>query len=447
VNNGRPSLVLVPQYFGSLLFDRRSSRYLPFDGDATRVLRALLDRPVDDVVSNADDPDAASAFASFLMDRGFLRMDGRLAASLLAHDDVPLDHLLGPLAVHLEVIGACNLTCTHCFAGTLPRNHDPLTLHEMEALFGELASIGSFRLGLTGGEPLMRRDILDILDAATGAGLHPCITTNALLIDQRMARELGRRDLVWLNVSLEGAVAATNDAVRGAGVYDAVLEKLALLREHARFTLAFTLTQNNVAEVEACARLAQDVGAHTAVFRPLYPVGTAAHHADAMMPTFAQYTDALSRLSCAPASNDLFALDPFSPSAREELRATVMPLADEGCGAGNSVASINIQGRVSPCSFLGAAFEDGDIRASSFSAIWRRGHTFARLRAHDERDAFRGGCRARAQHYAGSAYAPDPWQQAHDGVAPPNAANAANAQNAQNAPNTPRRGALRVLNT
>src|SRR5262249_12637077 len=150
--------------------------------------------------------------------RGFFGLDGRLAADVLAVD-VPPDHLVGPLAVHLEVVGACNLTCTHCFAGVLPRHQHPLTVAEMDALFADLAGLGSFRLGLTGGEPLLRKDLFDILDAATARGLHPCLTTNALLLTEDSAREFGRRELVWLNVSLEGPSAATNDAVRGAGTF------------------------------------------------------------------------------------------------------------------------------------------------------------------------------------------------------------------------------------
>src|SRR5262249_8352887 len=193
---------------------------------------------------------------SSLFERGYLRMDGRLAAAVIDRN-VPLDHLLGPLAVHLEVIGACNLSCVHCFAGKLPRNHDPLTVAEMNKLFCELAGLGSFRLGLTGGEPLLRRDLFDILDAATGHGLHPCLTTNALLVDERIARELGRRDLVWLNVSLEGATAARNDAIRGDGVFDQVMAKLRLLGKHARFTLAFTITRANAGEMDECVALAR----------------------------------------------------------------------------------------------------------------------------------------------------------------------------------------------
>lgn len=412
----RPSLVLVRQHFGALLFDRRTSRYLPFDRAATAALLAMVVRPVGDVIA-ASPPDARGAvegLAAMLWTRGFLRTDDRLAAAVIERE-APPDQLLGPLAVHLEVIGACNLTCSHCFAGALPRNERPLSVAEMEVLFGELAGLGSFRLGLTGGEPLLRKDVFDILDAATGQGLHPCLTTNGLLIDERLARELGKRDLVWLNVSLEGARSETNDAIRGAGVFERVLDKLSLLGRHARFTLAFTLTRRNLGEVEECVSLAKSVGAHTAVFRPLYPVGTAVHHAE-LMPTFDGYVEALRHLEELDDAGDVFAIDPFSPSAREDARGVVT--AEPSCGAATTVASVSVQGDVSPCSFLGTSFESGNIRTQSFEAIWRAGHAFRRLRAPEQADTFGGGCRARAQFYAGSAYGEDPWQAQHEGRAP-----------------------------
>lgn len=413
----RPSLMLVPQYFGALLFDRRTSRYLPFDRAAAHILHEMTERPVGDVIATScpAERDAVEGLAEYLGARGFLRLDGRLAAARIDREP-PLDHLLGPLAVHLEVIGACNLTCTHCFAGTLPRNHHPLSVEEMDRLFAELAGLGSFRLGLTGGEPLLRKDLFDILDAATGRGLHPCVTTNGLLIDEHAARELGRRELVWLNVSLEGARAETNDAIRGTGIFDRVLESLKLLGRYARFTLAFTLTRNNLHEVEECVMLARSVGAHTAVFRPLYPVGIAAQ-SPALMPTFEGYVGALARLEHVDAEGDLFSIDPFSPSAREDLRGVVTP--GPSCGAGTTVASVSVQGEINPCSFLGSAFEAGNIRARSFEEIWRAGHAFRRLRQLEEGDRFRGGCRARAQFYAGSAFAEDPWQARHDGRSVP----------------------------
>ena len=237
----RKPLVLVRQFFGSLVFDRRTSRYLPFDAESTALLLDLVRRPIPAVLAAtppADRP-AVHGFVECFAGHGYFGPDERLAAQVL-DVEVPADHLVGPLATHVEVIGACNLTCSHCFAGELPRNHNPLSVGDLDRLFADLASLGAFRLGLTGGEPLLRRDLFDVLDAATARGLHPCLTTNALLVDERIAREFGKRDLVWLNVSLEGPTAEVNDRVGGRDVR-AVLDRLRILGRHARFTLAFTL--------------------------------------------------------------------------------------------------------------------------------------------------------------------------------------------------------------
>jgi MoaA/NifB/PqqE/SkfB family radical SAM enzyme len=403
--NRRRPLALTPQHFGCLVFDRRTSRYLPFDAEATGLLLRLTREGIDAVLAAADaDRDAVAAFIDCYYDRGYFDLDGRLAADVL-DVDVPGDHLVGPLAVHVEVVGACNLTCSHCFAGELPRNHHPLSVGEMDALFADLAGMGSFRLGLTGGEPLLRKDLFEILDAATDRGLHPCLTTNALLLTEETARELGRRPLVWLNVSLEGPDAATNDAVRGNGTFAAVLEKLAILRRHARFTLAFTVMRTNADRVRECAELAYRVGAHTAVFRPLYPAGTALLHLD-LMPSFAQYTAALRELAGMDnPGTDLHCLDPFGPETRAETGPQIH--TSHTCGAGQHVCSVSVQGDVSPCSFLGPGFLTGNVRRTPFPVIWRTGQQMRRMRAGD--GDFRGGCRARAQTFAGSAFAADPW--------------------------------------
>jgi radical SAM protein with 4Fe4S-binding SPASM domain len=407
----RPPLVLVPQHFGCLVFDRRSSRYLPFDLEATALLLDLHAHGIDATLARIGDPDERDAILRFIDcfdDRRFFTLAGRLDADVLAVDDVPADHLVGPLAVHLEVIAACNLSCTHCFAGELPRNHHPLSVREMEVLFGDLARLGSFRLGLTGGEPLLRKDLFDVLDAATDAGLHPCLTTNALLLTEEIALALGKRPLVWLNVSLEGPTAQVNDAVRGTGTFDAVIDKLALLRRHARFTLAFTVLRTNAHLVRQCAELAADVGAHAAVFRPLYPAGVALDHLE-LMPSFAQYVQALDDL--AEMHEDVRELDPFGPRTRAATQP-VIHTADS-CGAGRHVCSISVQGDVNPCSFLGPGFDVGNVRETPFEFIWRTGHAMRRMR--ESSGEFRGGCRARSLRLAGSVDAADPWLSEHEG--------------------------------
>jgi MoaA/NifB/PqqE/SkfB family radical SAM enzyme len=399
--------VLVPQHFGSLVFDRRTSCYLAFDHEATRLLIALQRDGIDGVLAAIQDEDERQTVLGFVdhyYPQRFFSLDGRLLAEL-RQVDVPPDHLVGPLMVHLEIIGACNLTCSHCFAGELPRNQNPLSLREMADLFTDLDRLGTFRVALTGGEPLLRKDLLDILDAALGAGLHPVLTTNALLLTEEMARELGKRSGVRLNVSLEGPDAAVNDAVRGAGTFDAVVQRLGLLRRHANFTLGFTLLASNSHLVRECVDLASRVGAQAVVFRPLYPVGMALHHLD-LMPGFEQYTAAL---------RELQALDePGETGAGPSVQTGTT------CGAGRHLCAVSVQGDVNPCGFLGPAFVTGNIREQPFGEIWRTGQAMRQMRRPPSGpDGFRGGCRARALVFAGSVDAPDPWMTEHEHGAGP----------------------------
>jgi radical SAM protein with 4Fe4S-binding SPASM domain len=415
----RPPLVLVPQYFGSTVFDRRTSRYTPFDQSATDFLRSLCDTDAA-VASGAGDSDAAIDFYRDFYQRGFFTVDGRFAGVALDATP-PRDHLLGPLALHLEVVAACNLKCTHCFAGELPRKEQPLSLKELNDLFAQMAALGTFRLGLTGGEPLLRKDLFGIIDLALSHGLCPCVTTNGLLVTEEIARQFGKRQLVWLNVSLEGATAATNDPIRGSGTFDRVIEQLKILRKHCRFTLAFTIMSTNLHEVQACAKLAEEMGAGTAVFRPLYPVGVARHHLD-LMPTFQQYSDALLELeSMRDDRLDLNHIDSFSPARRQEASANVCQ--NHGCGAGNTVCSVSVSGDISPCSFLGPESYAANVRRESLKNIWDHSQGFREIRAVPDSEPFdngpdaarfSGGCRARALVLNGSLNAPDPWVASKD---------------------------------
>lgn len=414
-------LVLVPQHFGSMVFDRRTSRYLPFDHEATTLLIEASRSTLGEHLARLDDEEreVAEAFVSDLYGRGFFTTDLRFAGDV-REVTPPENHLTGPLAVHLEVVAACNLTCSHCFAGELPRKESPLTLNELDSLFATMSRIGSFRLGLTGGEPLMRRDLIEIVDLALSHGLHPCLTTNALLMTESIAKELGRRELVWLNVSLDGATAETNDTIRGSGTYDRVREKLTMLGRHARFTLAFTVMRTNLHEIRDCARLAAEVGAHTAVFRPLYPVGVAERSLD-LMPSFDEYQRALDDLDGVEVSGsrrdlEIRSIDPFGPHTRAEEQAAVF--SNHGCGAGNTVCSISVGGDVNPCSFLGNGFVADNLRRRSFEEIWHDSQVFRSMRGEPGDGTgtatFGGGCRARSLVLAGSANAPDPWIEEHD---------------------------------
>lgn len=419
----RRPLVLIPTGFGSLLFERRTARYFPFDAPTTRALVTLCRHPPRALAV------AWRGLVETLERRGLLTPDGRLPAERLLLTP-PATGLAGPLALHLELTRRCDLRCAHCFAEAGPRDmaqageDAELSLAELDALFAELATLGSYRLGLTGGEPTLRADLLPIIDAALTRGLAPCLTTNGQSLDAKLAGELGARPLLWLNLSFDGASAETHDRLRGHGSFARARAAAAELAGRARFSLAFTIWSGNVDEVEACVALAQRLGAEAAVFRPLYPVGRAVD--GALQPSFAAYQGALDRLAAlvgeTTAADDGAAKVPrgagqavvelcagaeaFAPSTREVARAA---LAGSGCGAARLVASVSASGRVSPCSFLGTSFEAGSLREQSFSQLWQAGASFQRLRAPATPGGFAGGCRARALVFSGDADAADPW--------------------------------------
>jgi MoaA/NifB/PqqE/SkfB family radical SAM enzyme len=378
------------------------------------VLSGLADVGIEALIANTKEGSRRALVAQFyeeLYALGFFTLDGRFAGEIL---DVtpPADHLTGPLAVHLQISDTCNLKCQHCFAGEFTRRGSALSMAELDRLFGQMARMGSYRLGLTGGEPLLREDLFEILDLALAYGLSPCVTTNGLLLDEPTAREFARRELLWLNVSLEGGSPATNDQIRGSGSFAQVMSNLKILANHARFSLAFTVMRTNLHEIGRCAELALEVGAESAVFRPLYPVGTARHHLE-LMPTFAEYNSALKALDNSRWQG--FGQDcdigPFSPATRQPANAVIY--WNHGCGAGNLVCSISNSGEVNPCSFLGSGFDVGNVRHRSLSDLWRDVslERFRKPLAEEgiQPHGFNQGCRARALWMNGSVDAPDPW--------------------------------------
>ncbi len=407
----RAPFVLIPQAFGSLVFERRTGRYLPFDAEATGLFLTLADETVDAVMDRTRQQPERTRLARFYEEfyaLGFFSLEGNFIGEVLTIVP-PATHLAGPLAVHLEISDGCNLKCRHCFAGEFPHGGRQLQLAELDRLFAQMACVGSYRLGLTGGEPLLREDLFEVIDLALAHGLSPCVTTNGMLLNERIAREFGRRELLWLNVSLEGSSPATNDPIRGEGSFERVIQNLKILSSHARFSLAFTVLRTNLHEISKCAELAQVAGAESAVFRPLYPVGSARKRLD-LMPSFAEYNAALKSLSewgCERADQNC-PVRAFSPAGRQPLAYQLY--RNHGCGAGSTVCSISNTGDLNPCSLLGPCFQVGNVRDHSFSELWR----YASLEQFG-RQSKRGGqgldegCRARALWFNGSVYASDPW--------------------------------------
>lgn len=398
---------LVEEWFGSRVYDHAAGRTLAFDPALTALLVGALDRSVGeqiDAIADGPTRERYARAAEALYADGLFTYDLRFAGRVLRPPRTQ-GFLTGPLSVHLEVTAHCDLACAHCFAGELPRAERPLGLADLDRLFAELASLGSFRLNLSGGEPTLRRDFFELVDLALGHGLSPAVTTNAMRVTPAMAKAFGGRKLLWLNVSFDGATRATHEAIRGPETFDTLCENTRRLAAETPVTLAFTVMRHNAHELEAAAALARELGAAGAVFRPMYPVGKALSNRH-LLPSVDDYdraTQALGALSgCATR---------YGP--RQRAQASELDPDTLGCGAGSTQASITVGGRVNPCGYLGAAFEAGTVRDTPFGQIWREGESFQQLRALHRT---LGGCRARALDHTGRVDGDDPWDAPSAGL-------------------------------
>ncbi|NBB83989.1 MAG: radical SAM protein, partial [Alphaproteobacteria bacterium] len=125
--------------------------------------------------------------------------------------------LAAPICLTWEMTYGCNLRCVHCLSSSGKRRPDELTTEESRRLIDEWAEMRVFYINVGGGEPMSRPDFFELMDYALGRGIGVKFSTNGTLIDDDAADWIASRDYLDVQISIDGADAATNDPVRGAG--------------------------------------------------------------------------------------------------------------------------------------------------------------------------------------------------------------------------------------
>jgi heme d1 biosynthesis radical SAM protein NirJ len=168
---------------------------------------------------------------------------------------------MGPVVIW-NLIRRCNLACKHCYSisGDVDFPGE-LTTADVLHVMDDLKAFGVPVLILSGGEPLMRRDIFAISSRAKGLGFYVGLSTNGTLIDDALADRIRDVGFDYVGVSLDG-IGATHDRFRGKpGAYAAALAGLRRLRRRdVKVGVRFTMTQDNAAELPALLDLVEREG-------------------------------------------------------------------------------------------------------------------------------------------------------------------------------------------
>jgi mycofactocin radical SAM maturase len=304
-----------------------------------------------------------------------------------------------PICLTWELTYACNLACVHCLSSSGRRDPAELTSTEARAVVDDLADMKVFYVNIGGGEPMLRPDFFDLVGYAVDRRVGVKFSTNGTRLTPARAHLLAAMDYLDVQVSLDGAVASTNDAVRGEGSYTAARRAMENLSSagFGEFKVSVVVTRQNVEELEKLAALAESYGAQLRLTR-LRPSGRAVDSWDALRPTAEQQRRLYDWLRHRPGvlTGDSF----FHLSALGE------PLDGLNlCGAGRVVCLIDPVGDVYACPFvIDEQFLAGNVRdRGGFPSVWRESELFQSLRQPQSAgacascgsfDACRGGCMA-----------------------------------------------------
>ncbi len=336
-----------------------------------------------------------------------------------------------------NVVGHCNLSCPHCYASAAKRP-SPRDLSPAEglALLDELARAGTKVVIFSGGEPLLREDLFDLIAHAKGLGLVPQLSSNGVFIDDAVAARLKHAGVQYVGISIDG-MRDFNDRYRGlpGGFSRATAGIVASKRAGIKTGLRITLSKINRAELDPLLDHASEIGVDRFYVSHLLYSGRAFRMGeDDLSPAESRaalsqlFERALRQLQAAKGpdivtgGNDsdgpallLFVEQRFGRAAAARLERLLVLRG--GNSAGEKILNVDHLGRVHPDQFWQAATL-GDVREQSFAEILahplraelaeRTRHLKGRCGSCRFLALCRGSHRERALVQHGDAWAPDP---------------------------------------
>jgi radical SAM protein with 4Fe4S-binding SPASM domain len=307
-----------------------------------------------------------------------------------------------------------------------------MSTDQAKKMIEELAQLGGGQpmmpvLVFSGGEPLCRDDIFEVIGYAKSLGITPALASNGTMIDEAIAQKISDSGVVRVAVSLDGATAEVHNKLRQLeGSFEKALEGISKLREkNIPFQINVTLTKHNAAQLEDVYNLANSIGAVALHIFMLVPVGCGQVLAETDMLSPQEYEEKLVEISRLDAAGQLQVKVTCGPHyervireqglyqsrMKEGKKAGSVPgrgghhgaASSKGCLAGLGVLFVGHQGDVFPCGYL--PINCGNVLEESLSQIWYKSSDLAKMRDTSSLEGkcgvcgYReicGGCRGRA---------------------------------------------------
>ena len=323
----------------------------------------------------------------------------------------------GPLALIAELTHRCPLHCVYCSNPLQMKSRaEELPTETWIKVFQQAANLGALQLDLTGGEPLARTDLTELIAAARDAKLYTNLITSGIGLTPDRLDALVRAGLDHIQLSFQDSEAAQADEFAGITAHEKKLAVAAAIKKHRiGFTMNFVVHRGNLARLEEMIALAEKLGPQRVEIAHVQYYGWAIENRSALLPTRAQLDRSLEIIQAA------------EPRLRGRLRVEyVVPdyyaRYPKPCmgGWGRKLMLIDPSGEALPCHAAkvipNLQFEN--VAKRPLEWIWQDSDSFQKFRGEawmqepcrtcDRRTIDLGGCRCQALLLAGDAAATDP---------------------------------------
>jgi MoaA/NifB/PqqE/SkfB family radical SAM enzyme len=395
-------VVFRKEPFGGILYDRETFTYAPINSLGYRVvawlakgsdltaLTAHLAREFSSVPPSVIGNDVA-AFMQELFKQGFLEclpegwvpeLETMPLPSIPRYSPEFILLPRTPLIVSLAIIFTCNLRCAHCYtSSTTEQKPDSLTTPEILRIIQEICDAQVFDLVITGGEPLLHKDIFHILHYAKDRGLHVCLNSNGVCLTKEVAKRLADSGVDRVRISLDSPIPQIHDSFRGlCGAWRATIRGVQnLIAEGLRTEIHTTISLRSLRstkDVDELIRLCRDLGVARVNFGKISNIGRAeAQHLKLENHYLGELLDYIRELKNK---------EPLIGGLPMKATPHIPELPDyDGCGrcANGLFAYINYNGTVYPCtSMYKPQWALGNLREESFLSLWSDSSVLRNLR-------------------------------------------------------------------
>ncbi|MBI4849756.1 MAG: radical SAM protein [Nitrospirae bacterium] len=339
-----------------------------------------------------------------------------------------------PKWIAWEITRRCNLRCVHCRSSSEmeAKGHPDFSTEEAYRVIDDIASYAKPVMVLSGGEPLLRKDVFDIAKYGTSKDLRMCIATNGSLVTEEICEGMKSSGIKMVSLSLDGSTAEVHDNFRNQkGAFAGVVNATELFNKHGiKFLINSSFTKRNQQEISKVYKLAKKLGATAWYMFMIVPTGRGE---DIMSELISKEDyeellewhyqmeknekDLLVRPTCAPHYYRVVLQKQKEEGEKLERRTLKFSTGgSKGCLAGQLICLVDVDGNVLPCSYFPKSA--GNIREKSFKDIWENSELFKDMRnfkAYKGRCGsceyvnVCGGCRARAYAVSGDYMEEEPF--------------------------------------